>query len=220
MTPESEARRQQMINQQVRGWSVLDEQVLQVMTAVPRELFMPAKYRDLAFADTALPLGDHQQTLPPNVEGRILQALALKPSDEVLVIGAGNGYLAACAARLAKRVVSLELQPEIAELARANLLAAAVNNATVEVVDGAQLQSRVAGNYDAVVITASLPVYDEHFERALKPGGRLVIISGTSPVMHVMRVTRLGVNQWHRETLFETDIPPLQGATKPSAFVF
>ncbi|HVY21903.1 MAG TPA: protein-L-isoaspartate O-methyltransferase [Steroidobacteraceae bacterium] len=218
MTPDAEARREQMITQQVRSWSVLDEQVLQAMTVVPREVFMPAEYRDLAFADTSLPLGEHQQIPPPKVEGRMLQALALQSSDEVLVIGVGNGYLAACAAKLAKRVICVEPQPDIAEQARKNLLAAAINNATVETGDGTQLKN--GNHYDAILITASLPVYDERFERALNQGGRLVMISGISPVMQVMRVIRVGANQWQREVLFETDIPPLQGATNPPAFVF
>lgn len=218
MIPDSEAQRQQMITQQVRSWAVLDEQVLQAMTMVPRERFIPAEYDKLAFADTSLPLGYHQQTLPPKTEGKLLQSLELKPSDEILVIGVGNGYLAACAASLSKRVLCLESQPEIAEQARKNLKMAVINNASIEIGDVTQLNAD--NGYDAILITASLPVYDERFERMLRPGGRLVTVSGLAPVMQVIRVTRLGANQWQREVLFETNIPPLQGATKPSDFVF
>ncbi|HEX2585376.1 MAG TPA: protein-L-isoaspartate O-methyltransferase [Steroidobacteraceae bacterium] len=219
MNAQLEPQRQQMISQQIRCWSVLDENVLQAMMDVPRELFVPVAYRDLAFADTSIPLGEGEHTFAPKVEGRLLQALALKPSDEVLLVGVGNGYLAACMARLAKQVRCVEPRAVLAEQARKNLLAAVTNNVSVEVGEAAALNS--SNTYDAIIVAASLPVYDEHFERMLKQGGRLVMITGLAPVMQVNRITRLSVNQWHREVLFETsDVPVLDGATKPQAFVF
>jgi len=219
MNPQLEPQRQQMISQQIRCWSVLDENVLQVMMDVPRELFVPTAYRDLAFADTCIPLGGGEHTFAPKVEGRLLQALSLKQSDDVLLVGVGNGYLAACMAKLAKQVRCVEPRAELAEQARKNLLAAVINNVSVEVADAATLNS--GNTYDAVIVSGSLPLYDSHFERMLKQGGRLVMITGVPPVMQVNRVTRLSVNQWGREVLFETsDVPPLDGATKPQAFVF
>jgi protein-L-isoaspartate(D-aspartate) O-methyltransferase len=219
MNESSEFQRQQMISQQVRCWYVLDEAVLRVMAAVPRELFVPDNFRDLAFADTSIPLGNGQYTLPPKVEGRLLQALELNAGDSVLMVGAGSGYLAACIAKLVKQLRCIEPLADIAEQARRNLLAAVINNVSIEVGSSAELN--VSNSYDAVVVGGSLPVYDEHFERMLKPGGRLLMITGVSPVMQVIKVTRLSSNQWHRETLFETgDVPPLAGATNPPAFVF
>jgi len=214
-----EFQRAQMISQQVRSWYVLDQQVLRVMSSVPRELFLPDNLRNLAFADTSIPLGNGQQTLAPKVEGRVLQALELDPADSVLMVGVGSGYLAACIAKMAKQIRCIEPLPEVAAEASKNLLAAVINNVSIEVGNAAELN--ISNTYNAVVIGGSLPVYDERFERMLKPGGRLVMITGVSPVMQVVKVTRLSANQWHRETLFETaDIPPLAGATKPPAFVF
>jgi len=219
MNAQLEPQRQQMISQQIRCWSVLDENVLQSMMDVPRELFVPPAYRDLAFADTCIPLGEGEHTFAPKVEGRLLQALTLKPSDEVLLIGVGNGYLAACMAKLAKQVRCIEPRTTLAEQARKNLLAAVANNVSVEVGEATGLNS--SNTYDAVIVAASLPVYDERFERLLNQGGRLVMITGVAPVMQVNRIIRLSVNQWHREVLFETsDVPVLDGATKPQAFVF
>jgi len=219
MNAHLEPQRQQMISQQIRCWSVLDENVLQAMMDVPRELFVPPQYRELAFADTCIPLGNGQHTFAPKVEGRLLQAAALQPADEALLIGVGNGYLAACMARLTKQVRCIEAQAGLAEQARKNLLAAVVNNASVEVGDASVLNP--GNTYDAIVIGGSLPVYDSRFERMLKPGGRLIMITGEPPAMQVNRIVRLSVNQWRREVLFETsDVPPLLGATKPQAFVF
>jgi len=208
-----------MITQQVRCWSVLDGNVLRAMTEVPRELFVPPQYRDLAFADTSIPLGNGQQMLAPKVEGRLLQAAALKPTDEALLIGVGNGYLAACMARLAKHVRCIESRADLVDQARKNLLAAVVNNVSIEIGDAAELNP--VNTYDAVIITGSLPVYDSRFERMLKLDGRLVVITGLPPAMQVNRVTRQTEKQWRREVLFETsDVPPLKSATKPQAFVF
>jgi len=217
MTFESQAQ-QQMISQQLRCWSVLDQRVLTSMADTPRELFVPLAYRDLAFADTSIPLADGQITLPPKLEGRLLQALALQPSDLLLVIGAGDGYVLACAAKLARQVRCIEVNSNLAAAARQNLLTAAINNVSIEVRDGSKLDE--SGAFDAILVTGSLPVYDPRFERALRHGGRLVVITGDAPVMQVTKVTRLGESQWHREVLFETVIPPLPLATKRPAFVF
>lgn len=213
-----EAARLQMIEQQVHTWDVFDERVLAVMGEVKRERFVPAQWRGTAFADGPIPLAQGQVMLPPKIQGRILQALELKPADLVLEVGTGSGYLAACLGKLAARVRSLEIFPQLADAARANLLDAAINNVAVDTADALQLDE--VGQYDAIAVTGSLPVYDERFQRALKPGGRLFIVSGSAPVMEAWKITRVGEREWLREGLFETVIDPLVNAARPPGFVF
>jgi protein-L-isoaspartate(D-aspartate) O-methyltransferase len=142
----------------------------------------------------------------------------LRSSDVALEIGAGSGYLTACMARLCSRVRSLEIHADLSELARANLLAAAVNNVAVETMDAIRLDE--ASKYDAIAVTASLPLYDERFQQALKIGGRMFVVVGTAPIMEAWKVTRLGEREWERESLFETVIDPLVNAARVSQFVF
>lgn len=213
-----EAAREQMVEQQVRAWDVLDERVLQTMLQVQREQFAPARYRDVAFADSAIPLAHGQTMLPAKVHGRILQALAVTEGDLVLEVGAGSGYLSACLGKLAARVRSLEIFPELAEQARANLLAARVNNVSVEAADAMQFNEQ--SGYDVIAASGSLPTYDERFQQALRIGGRLFVIVGQPPIMEAWKVVRVGEREWQRQALFETVIEPLINAPRPSAFVF
>lgn len=213
-----ELARQQMILQQVRAWEVLDYAVLGVLAQVKREDFVPAAYRHVAFADAGVPLGHGQQMLPPKVDGKILQALAVQPSDQVLDVGAGSGFLAACLGRLGAHVRSLELFPDLAENARANLHRAAANNVAVDVADAMQLNEDQ--RYDAIAVTSSLPIYDERFQRALKIGGRLLVVLGSGPVMEAVKIVRLSADHFSREPLFETAIEPMINAARPSGFVF
>lgn len=213
-----EAAREQMIEQQVRTWDVFDERVLEVMRQIPREQFAPERYRDVAFADAPIPLPHGQSMLPPKVHGRILQALAIAPDDVALEIGTGNGYLSACLGKLALRVRSLEIHADLAEQARRHLFATAINNVAVEVTDAMQLDEQ--SSYDVIAVTGSLPLYDERFQKALRPGGRLFVVVGQAPVMEAWKVTRVGEREWQREGLFETVIEPLVNAPRPSEFVF
>jgi protein-L-isoaspartate(D-aspartate) O-methyltransferase len=213
-----ESARAQMIAQQVRAWDVSDERVLATLEAVRREEFVPEAYRDTAFADVAIPLGHGQSMLPPKLDGRILQALELKATDEVLEVGTGSGFLAACLAALALRVRSLEIYPDLAALAARNLRSAGVTSGSVETMDALRFEE--VGRYDAIAITASLPCYDARFERALKPGGRLFIVVGASPVMEALLVRRASGAACARTSLFETDIAPLVNAPQPPRFVF
>ncbi len=213
-----ELAREQMIGQQVNTWEVFDDRVLQVMREVPRERFVPQAWQGVAFADAPIPLPHGQSMLPPKVHGRILQALALEPADVTLEIGSGSGFLSACMGKLAARVRSLEIVPELADLARSNLLATAINNVAVEAADGMRLDEELA--YDAVAVTGSLPLYDERFQRALKIGGRLFVIVGQAPVMEAWKITRVGEREWQREGLFETIVQPLVNAPRPPEFVF
>ena len=213
-----EFARRQMIEQQVRAWRVLDDRVLGVMAQVRRELFVPPQLRELAFADTSIPLGHGQTMFAPKVEGRVLQALELDEADEVLEVGTGSGYLAACLARLAGRVRSVEIFPDLSAHALENLRASGVGGVTVETLDAMTLADK--NRYDAIAVTGSLPVYDDGFQRMLKVGGRLFVVIGEAPVMDAVLVRRVSADQWVRESLFETVVEPLINAPQPSRFLF
>jgi protein-L-isoaspartate(D-aspartate) O-methyltransferase len=213
-----ETARAQMIAQQVRAWDVLDERVLAALATVHREEFVPEGYRSAAFADAPIPLGHGQIMLPPKLDGRILESLDLQAGAEVLEIGAGSGFLAACLATLAGRVRSLEIFPDLAALATRNLRNAGIAQASVETMDALKLDER--DRYDAIVITSSLPIYDARFERALKQGGRLFVITGSAPVMEALLVVRGEGAEFTRTSLFETSVPALVNAPQPQRFVF
>jgi len=188
------------------------------MSRVRREEFTPAAYRELAFADMNVPLGHGQSMLAPKLEGRILQALEVRPEDAVLEVGTGSGYFAACLGGLARTVRSLEIYPDFVESARASLVRTGVHNVAVEALDAMTLD--VEGAYDAIALTGSLPVYDRRFERALAVGGRLFVVTGLGPVMDAQLVTRSGPAEFVRESLFETVMDPLIHAPQPPKFVF
>ena len=212
------AARRQMIEQQVRAWEVLDLGVLSIMERVPREEFAPAPYRELAFADMCIPLGHGQGMLAPGLEGRILQALEVRPDDRALEVGTGSGYFAACLGALAQSVRSVEIHADFADAARAKLLRTRALNVTVETADAFTRADSAA--YDVIALTGALPVYDPRFERMLAEGGRLFVVVGERPVMEARRITRTGPDDWLREGLFETAIDPLIHAAEPPRFVF
>ena len=210
--------RRQMVDQQIRTWEVLDPRVLNVFCMVPREAFVPPEYRELAFADTSIPIGLGQSMLAPKIQGRILQALGIAAADSVLEVGSGNGYLAACLSLLGAATRSLDIHPLFTAAAKANLRAvpeASVDFQTRDAFDTAPL-----GEYDAIAVTGSLPVYDARFERSLRLGGRLFAIVGEAPVMDAILVRRVDTAEWIRESLFETVVEPLINATAAQRFVF
>ena len=209
--------RRQMIEQQVRAWAVLDAAVLETMGRVPREAFVPPAYRDLAFADMAVPLGHGQHMLTPTLEGRILQSLELRPDDALLEIGTGSGYFAACLGALTRSVTSLEIFADLADAARAGL---ARRREQRDRRERRRLRAGDASRYDVVVLTGSLPVYDPRFEPLLAEGGRLFAVVGEGHVMEARRITFGGAGQWLRESLFETAMDPLVHATESPKFVF
>jgi protein-L-isoaspartate(D-aspartate) O-methyltransferase len=212
------AARQQMVDQQIRTWEVLDPRVLDVFSEVPREAFVPPQYRELAFADAPIPIGFGEFMLAPKLQGRILQALSIGAADSVLEVGSGTGYLSACLSLLGSSVRSLDIHAEFTAAAAANVRAvprSRVEFRTQDVFDGAAL-----GEYDVVALTGSLPVYDTRFEQALRVGGRLFAIVGEAPVMDAMLVRRVDGNEWIRESLFETVVAPLINATSAQRFVF
>ena len=213
-----EAAREQMIQQQVRAWDVLDTTVLDTMGSVRRELFVPARFAGAAFADTAIPLPAGQHMLPPKMIGRILQAIALAGRERVLEIGTGSGYLTACLACLAQQVTSLEINAEIAGLAQSALAQIATPEINLQIAD-AFAPGSIRGAWDAIVLTGSLPVYAPLFAAQLAPGGRLFVVTGTAPAMHAQLITRTDEGL-QTVTLFETVIDPLQNAAAVAKFSF
>ena len=210
--------REQMIEQQVRAWDVLDARVLETLRKVPREAFVPPQHRFLAFADVEIPLPCGQHMLRPSVVGRLLQALALTGGERVLEVGTGSGFVTACLRAGGASVRSLEIFPELAELARRNVSSLGLRDIEIVAQDATQLDSDV--RYDAIAITASLPIPDERFQRQLAVGGRLFVVVGEPPVMEARLVRRITDDAWGTESLFETVIDPLVHATRPQGFVF
>src|SRR5262245_22685967 len=212
-----EAARAQMLGQQIRAWEVLDDRVLRALEQTPRERFVPPEYRELAFADTEIPIGHGQSMLAPKIEGRLLQALQIEPIDEVLEIGTGTGFLTACLARLARRVLSVDIFPDFVEVARARLTEDNVHNAEVTTADGLTLE--LPERFDAIAVTASVPVLDDRFARMLRPQGRLFVVVGRAPVMEARLITRAANGDTISQDLFETVLTPLVNAERPEPFV-
>lgn len=210
--------REQMIEQQVRAWDVLDARVLETLRRVPRETFVDPRHRFLAFADVEIPLPCGQHMLRPSVAGRLLQALALTGNERVLEVGAGSGFVTACLRSGGASVRSLEIFPELAELASRNIATLGMREVEVVAQDATQLDSDT--RYDAIAVTASLPEPDERFQRQLAIGGRLFVIVGAPPVMEARLIRRITEDAWGTESLFETVIDPLVHATRPQTFVF
>jgi protein-L-isoaspartate(D-aspartate) O-methyltransferase len=211
--------RQNMVENQVRPWEVLDGRVLDVLGRVRREDFVAPEHRQLAFADLCLPIGHGEVMMKPVLEGRVLQALALKPEDHVLEIGTGSGFLTACLASLAARVISVDIHADLTTTAGQRLQAAGIINAqltTGEAVNTWQPQ----GTLDAVVVTGAVYRIPDRFLSWLKPGGRLLAIRGESPVQQVMLLTSEGNGRYREESLLETDLPYLAHAEPPRRFVF
>lgn len=214
-----EQARFNMIEQQIRPWNVLDQDVLDLLHVVKREEFVPAAYENLAFADVEIPLPGGEVMLNPKVEARILQELNLNKNENVLEIGAGSGYMAALLAQQAQRVTTLEIVPELAGLARDNLRRAGVLNATVIEADGANGWANEAP-FDAIVLSGSVSQVPQALLDQLKTGGRLTAIVGQQPVMQALLITRTGERDFKRVVLFDTVAPRLAGFGEPTRFHF
>ena len=211
----TEQARFNMIEQQIRPWEVLDPQVLDLLFVVKREDFVPAAYRNLAFADMEIPIGSGQVMLAPRVEARLMQELGIRKTDKVLEIGTGSGYMAALLAARADHVVTVESRPEIAEFARQNLERAGVANVTIEIGDGANGWAQ-RGPYDAIVVSGALPSLPDALLKQLRLGGRLAAIVGEAPVMEAQLVTCSAEGVYNTVNLFETVVPALDcGNAKP-----
>lgn len=213
-----ELARQKMVQQQVRTVDVFDADILKVLGSVPREQFVPAGMEALAFAETELPLPHGQVMMSPNVEGRMLQALAIKPTDSVLEIGTGSGFITACLARLAATVTSVDLYEDFQAMAAANLEDTGIKNFDLQVMDATKQLPE--GQFDVIAVTGSIEEFDPRLVMALQPGGRLFVVVGPSPYMEARLVERSGENDWQTQSLFETDLQPLVNGTLPQQFSF
>jgi len=214
-----EQARFNMIEQQIRPWDVLDSSVLELLAIVKREDFVPSAYQALAFVDTEVPLPAGQCMLAPKVEARLLQELGVRKHERVLEIGAGSGFMAALLAHRGQHVTTLERDPELAELARANLRRAGVLNVAVVTADGSQGHA-ADGPYDAIVLSGSVAEVPTALLAQLKVGGRLAAIVGQLPVMRAVLLERSGEHGVERRVLFDTVAQRLRGFDEPSRFHF
>lgn len=214
-----EQARFNMIEQQIRPWNVLDQDVLDLLHVVKREQFVPQAYANLAFADVEIPLPGGEAMLAPKIEARILQEVMLKKHEDVLLVGAGSGYLAALLAYKGRHVTAVEISPELKALAEANLAKAGVTNVTVELGNAAEGWPAHAP-YDVIVVSGSLESLPEGFLKQLKVGGRIAAIIGEPPVMSCNIVTRVADTAYNTVKVFETNVKPLTGAPVASHFEF
>lgn len=211
--------RETMIKQQFRTWHVLDEPILEVLSRIPREDFVPPAYRNIAFADVPLPLDEGQVMMNPKQEARMLQALQIQPDEEVLEVGTGSGYVTALLANRAKHVYSVEYHARLLEQAREKLAQHGIKNISLEqgdAINGWHARSM----YEIIVLTGSVPVLPQTFLDALTVGGRLFAIIGSGPVMEATLITRTGNTQWTKKGLFETELPALINAPRSEQFKF
>lgn len=211
--------RQNMLEQQLRPWQVLNPQVLDLFARLPREKFVAPEQQALAYADLRLPLPEGQQMLEPKEEARMLQALAIRPQEVVLEVGTGSGFFTAGLASLAATVYSVDIFPTFKYLAHNRLQALGFNNVILRTADAAQRYDAVA-RYDVIVLTGAVYQVPEFYRQALSVGGRLLAIVGEAPAMQVTLFTRLGSQDFRQEVLFESVVPYLLHAEKPQSFVF
>jgi len=210
--------RQQMVDQQVRAWDVLDADILETLMTVPREQFVPAGYETLAFADTQIPIGHGESMMTPTLEGRLLQALDLNSTDSVLEIGTGSGFVTACLAHLAGDITSIDIHEDFLKTAAANLEGSGIKDVDLLAMDATK--ELPDAQYDAVAVTGSIQSFDPRFVMSLNPGGRLFLVVGDVPAMDALLVTRTGDNEWKSESLFETSLKPLVNGKLPPQFSF
>jgi protein-L-isoaspartate(D-aspartate) O-methyltransferase len=214
-----EQARYNMVEQQIRPWDVLNQDVLDLLFKVRREDFVPQAHRALAFIDMEIPLGHGQAMWTPKLEARAIQELAIRPTDRVLEIGTGSGYLTALLASQAAEVVSVDIIAEFTAAATQKLRAHGFENLTLHTADAARDWADDAG-FDVIVLTGSTPLLPDALRRRLRVGGRLFAIVGEPPVMQAQLITCTAPGATRSVTLFETCVAPLANAPQPAAFVF
>jgi len=211
-----------MVEQQIRPWEIFDPKVLSLLEEMPRERFVPEAYQHLAYADIEIPIGHGQAMMFPRMEAKILQALDLKADDRVLEVGTGSGFLTTCLARLAGRVVSIDIHEDFTAKAADHLQEQGIRNAELRTGDAMAAPLETDGPFDAIAVTGSLPSSRQAdlFRQQLKPGGRLFVIVGHSPVMQALLITRMVGAGFREEVILETDQAPLENAALPPVFEF
>jgi protein-L-isoaspartate(D-aspartate) O-methyltransferase len=214
-----EQARFNMVEQQIRPWEVLDADVLELLMTVKREEFVPAAHRNLAFADVEMPIGCGQVMLKPAIEGKVLQAVQVGRSDSVLEIGAGSGYFAALLAARAEWVRTIDIEPELVQLAADNLDRYGVQNVTVKQADGA-LGLPCRAPYDLIVVSGGMPMVPRALLEQIKVGGRLFAFVGEAPVMKARLITCIAEGRYKTEDVFETLVPMLKNVQRENGFRF
>ncbi|MCF6189222.1 MAG: protein-L-isoaspartate O-methyltransferase [Cocleimonas sp.] len=218
-----EQARFNMVEQQIRPWSVLDGTVLQIMGSVPRDAFVVDDVKSMAYADIEIPLEHGESMMFPRVEGRLLQELEIDIDDECLEIGTGSGFVTACMATMAKHVHSIDIHDDFLQSASERLAENNIANVLLESKDIFEPTLKITKKYDAIAVTGSIPEYIPLFEQLLKPQGRLFIVVGSGQTMHAMKVIRgegENHNTFARTSLFETALKPLVGVETKSSFSF
>ena len=218
-----EQARFNMIEQQIRTWEVLDQDVLDLLFTVKREEFVPAAYRAIAFTDMEIPMGHDQVMMPPKLEARILQEVAPQSAERVLEIGTGSGYLTALLAKRAQRVISIEFFEDFRRLAATRLSAANISNVDLKVGDAGRSADAFIGEkekFDIIVLTGSVPMVPQAYLQRLNMAGRFFAVVGDAPVMKATLITKTAENQFVSAEIFETVVPPLINAAQPSRFDF
>lgn len=212
--------RKNSIDNQIRPWGGLDYIANNALRGIPREFFVPEKYKDLAFADIEIPLTDKAKMLSPKIEGRILDALKIKKNETVLEVGTGSGYLTAVLSKLCKSVTSIEINEELSVSAQQKFKELNINNITTEIGDASKGWQRSTDFFDVVIIGTSVPKITGRFFHLLNVGGRIFVVEGSGKAMSAKVVTRLSEHKWETKSLFETQLSVMLGLEKTAKFEF
>jgi len=218
-----EQARFNMVEQQIRTWEVLDQDVLHLLFEVKRENFVSEAYRAIAFTDMEIPIGHNQSMMAPKLEARLLQEVAPAANESVLEIGTGSGYLTALLAKCADHVTSIEYFEDLRAQAAERLATNGVRNVVLKSGDAGRTPDAfllTQETFDVIVLTGSVPSVPTAFLQRLNVGGRLFAVVGDEPVMEATLITKAGDNQFTSAKLFETVVPPLINAAQPSRFDF
>lgn len=208
-----------MLKQQLQATGILAKDVLKQFSDIPRALFVPEKFHNLAYADCTLEIGHQQIMLQPKEQAKIIQALTIDHNDKILEIGTGTGFLTAILAKLGNHVFSYELFSDFSQQAQESLSKINIDNVSLITDDANQTWDK-DGPYDVICCTAGLPLYPENLKQGLTVGGRLFAIIGSAPSMQATLIQRVAEETWSETILFETTVPEMINAPRPEPFNF